>query len=484
MGSTAFNHLPIEKGAVLERTRLRLKVDVNESKSFGIAESPLKIVQKRPGKVPLQGGPCFDGLMRGDEMAPEIIDSALIGDPTFGIGSIIKGRPIFSDVERNLPVPRRHPEETARESLREDFPAHVGGFLERGFDSVGSKRCAEGGIPDDGTTVVIDAEKVDGRLNQPKVLFSKSLGRSPPDLFQFLGIAAEKKGIQELSIHPGIGAARSRQIQCAVTGWILGLQVDHDPDFTLGFRPESLNGQPMGSQDIVGRLSGQPDIRQPRRVRTGHKPLVDHDPGLVEGGPVLDPPAEVLKDLGGIVGKPGRRISLQPSAPLTQGQGVVPVVKRHVGDDASAFKGIQQALIKVEARNVQGSPPVRKNSGPIQAEAVGLKTNRLHQPDIVGIASVVVTGHIPMIVIDHASRLMTEGLPVRGAGAIGKGRAFDLKGRGRGAPDKIRWKQGGGHRSFSANGGGGHYYEEPCRGEVTRDGILLSLLQILLGALR
>jgi len=46
IGAAGFNHLSIKMGAVLECSGLIFKIDVDEAKAFGVAESPLKIIQK------------------------------------------------------------------------------------------------------------------------------------------------------------------------------------------------------------------------------------------------------------------------------------------------------------------------------------------------------------------------------------------------------------------------------------------------------
>jgi len=46
VGAAGFNHLSIKMGAVLGCSGLIFKIDVDKAKAFGVAESPLKIIQK------------------------------------------------------------------------------------------------------------------------------------------------------------------------------------------------------------------------------------------------------------------------------------------------------------------------------------------------------------------------------------------------------------------------------------------------------
>ena len=75
-------------------------------------------------------------------------------------------------------------------------------------------------------------------------------------------------------------------------------------------------------------------------------------PRLVERGPGVDPVAERVVHVAGVVGEAVRGVAVRPAAPLLERLRQVPVVQREPGQDARPEQLVDEARVEVDALRV------------------------------------------------------------------------------------------------------------------------------------
>src|SRR5690606_1251550 len=90
---------------------------------------------------------------------------------------------------------------------------------------------------------------------------------------------------------------------------------------------------------------------------------------------------------------------------------------------------------------VDAAAALRHDPAPADRESVGLEVEALHHLDVLAPAVVVVASHVAGVAVPHIARSVAEPVPDRRSGAVGHGRAFNLIGGGRSAPQEPGCKQ-------------------------------------------
>src|SRR5260370_1362348 len=77
---------------------------------------------------------------------------------------------------------------------------------------------------------------------------------------------------------------------------------------------------------------------------------------------------------------------------------------------------------------------------PGDREPVGRQSQLPHEPHVVAVSVVVVTGHVTGVTVDGLVRGVAEGVPDGRRSTVLRGGTFDLVGRGRRAPQEPGWE--------------------------------------------
>ena len=156
---------------------------------------------------------------------------------------------------------------------------------------------------------------------------------------------------------------------------------------------------------------------------------------LVDREVVLDPVAELLRDVAGVVGEGAGGVLGLPAAVLDlQGLREVPVAQRREGLDAGCEQFVDEAVVEVNPPVVRLAGAVGEDPWPGDREPVGGGTDVLHQRDVFLVSVVVVVGHITVLVVLDVAGCVGVRVPDGRALAVLVPRAFDLVRRRRDAP--------------------------------------------------
>ncbi len=292
--------------------------------------------------------------------------------------------------------------------------------------------------------IVVDAEGVEGRADGLEVGCRHRLlparhrrGVHRPEVLDDVGrIRASEDGIEEPAIELSVDAAggvdvgRLRRIRGVGDGEVQG----HAQGQARIALAQLAHGPPVGEQEVMGREHPVADVEPARRVDAGRVGEEGRAPGLVQRRPVMHPVAEGVVHGQGVLGEAVDGLAHRPAAALLLRLRHVPVVEGQPGDDVGRQQLIDQALIEVHPRRVDGAG-IRPHAGPRRREPVGLQADPLHQGDVVPIAVIVVAGDIAVVGVDHRARHPAEGVPDRGGAPVLERRALDLEGGG-GTPEE------------------------------------------------
>ena len=112
------------------------------------------------------------------------------------------------------------------------------------------------------------------------------------------------------------------------------------------------------------------------------------------------------------------------------------MVERRVGSDSALEERIDEAVVKVQARDVH-TRPTCENARPRDGEAIGVDTERGHARDVVAVPVVVVAGHVAgRTVVDRAGPA-AEDVPDGWLLAVSVVRSLDLVRARRHAEDEV-----------------------------------------------
>src|SRR5687767_3931024 len=121
-GPVAGNDGRVVPPARLDRTLLRLVVDMNDAEPLGVAERPLVVVEQRPGKISAQVDAFLHRVVRSAQVLTVILDAKRILDLAVdGLRRIVKRGAVLGDVDGRIAVPLLHPEENPGERGGKDF---------------------------------------------------------------------------------------------------------------------------------------------------------------------------------------------------------------------------------------------------------------------------------------------------------------------------------------------------------------------------
>ncbi len=288
--------------------------------------------------------------------------------------------------------------------------------------------------------VVVDAEEVDGLLDDLHVLVEPLGPRLAEDLTQLLRILPEEDGVEVLPIHVRIGAPHRGKVLPQLGRRVLRLEIDDQPDLPLLRRlgeAESLHSHPVGAQKIVGRDRRLEQIRVAGGEHAGEITSIGDDPGLIERGPHLDAISQRLEHRDGVVAEPAGNVAIEPAAAIVERFGQIPMVERNVRLDSLLEQRVDEARVEIDALPVDDSFAVGINPPPRHAEPIGVEAELRHERDIFLVAPIVVAGDISGLIQPCVARSMRETVPEARSSAIGGRRSFYLVGGRRCSPQEI-----------------------------------------------
>ncbi len=110
--------------------------------------------------------------------------------------------------------------------------------------------------------------------------------------------------------------------------------------------------------------------------------------------------------------------------------------------DAALVQAVEEAAVEVEAALVGRAGAVGLDPGPGDGEAVAAQPEVAHEVEVLGVAVVVVDGHVAGVAVAGAPRDAAEGVPDRLAAPVLLGGALDLvRGGGRAPAEVVREAQ-------------------------------------------
>ena len=197
------------------------------------------------------------------------------------------------------------------------------------------------------------------------------------------------------------------------------------------------HGGAVGTHQVVRCDRRLVEIRVARRQHAEQVAAVDHDPRLVERGPLADAAVERADHRLGVVREPVGDRGIEPAAEVVERGGQVPVIEREEGLDVVLQQFVDEPLVEAEAGGIDAAATLGEHAAPRHAEAVGLEAEVAHQRHVLPEAAVVVAREIARVAVADPAGRVREAVPDGGAGAVGERGAFDLVGRRRGTPGEA-----------------------------------------------
>src|SRR5688500_13493790 len=233
-GAAARDDRRVVPPARLDRTLLRLVVDVNDAEPLGVAECPLVVVEQRPREVSTEIDPGFHRVMRSSEMLAIVLHAKRILDLAVdALRRIVKRRAVLRDVDGRIAVPLLHPHENFGQSFGEDFPVRLSGDALWLRNAMHSERLELAVVAGDTAGVVVEPEEIDRLFDQGHVLVRPVGPGLAEYLLHLFRVVAEENGIKILAIHVGIGAPGRIEILRRLRRRVLRLEVDRDSNLSL-----------------------------------------------------------------------------------------------------------------------------------------------------------------------------------------------------------------------------------------------------------
>ncbi len=254
-----------------------------------------------------------------------------------------------------------------------------------------------------------------------------------------LGVAAAVEGVEP---EPGLlprGALRRGEVLGPGRGRPRrgGIQDDADRRVQAAGAVRA-HGEAVAEEEVVGRAVRGGLVAPARGVEPVAVAEEGGAPGLVDGEPAADAVAQRAEEDVRVVGEALRGPALGPAPRLLEGRGQVPVVDRRRGLDAGLEEGVGQAAVVVEAGLERPARAGRLDARPGDGEAVRADAEASEELDILGPAAVGVAGEVAGHAPEHGPGPAAEVVPYRPAAAVRRGRALDLVGGGRRAPEEAR----------------------------------------------
>ena len=188
------------------------------------------------------------------------------------------------------------------------------------------------------------------------------------------------------------------------------------------------DGQAVAEQQVVGGGRRGGGVAQPGRVVAVAVAVGRDHLRLVQGDPPGDPVAERLGGQSGVFGEPFGRIAVRPASLVLQFLRQVPVVEGGRGRDAVPGELVEQRAVVVQAPLVDGAPAAGLDPRPGDGEAVGAQAEGGEQRHVLAVAVIGVAGDVAGVAAADLAWRVAEGVPHRGAPAVGGRRSLDLVG--------------------------------------------------------
>ncbi len=167
------------------------------------------------------------------------------------------------------------------------------------------------------------------------------------------------------------------------------VEVERDAHLLGAARPERLDAETVGEQQVVDGGHGGARLGSPGRVNAGGVAEEGRAPRLVQRRPRRHPVAEGLVDRARVLGEAIRGVAVGPTAGVLEGLRQVPVVQRHPGPDVVRQQFVDEPRVEVETGRVDRAA-VGTDPWPRHREAVGVEAEIGHQRDVVGHPPVVI----------------------------------------------------------------------------------------------
>ena len=120
---------------------------------------------------------------------------------------------------------------------------------------------------------------------------------------------------------------------------------------------------------------------------------------LIEGHPVGDRAAEARRDEMREVGEPADDVGVGEATAILQRLGQVPVEQVEHRLNARRVELLEEPPVEVDTALVRRAAARRQDARPGDAEAVGIRAELGHQPNVVAVAVVVVVGNVARVAV-------------------------------------------------------------------------------------
>ena len=176
-------------------------------------------------------------------------------------------------------------------------------------------------------------------------------------------------------------AARSSGLSLAASDFS---RLSDDAEILDAVGAQRIDRGAVGIEHMVHGAGGGAQVAIAGRV-DAEQMAEDRDaPRLVDGGGGVQTVAEILGDKRGIVGEPAGDVAVHPAALVLQGAGQVPVVERRERLEAALEHAVDQAVVEVDARLVDGARAFRDQARPGEGKAVAVKAAVADQVEVLG----------------------------------------------------------------------------------------------------
>jgi hypothetical protein len=115
---------------------------------------------------------------------------------------------------------------------------------------------------------------------------------------------------------------------------------------------------------------------------------------LVERDPVPHPVREPVHDEARVLGEPVHALPIKPAAAAEERLGVIPVEECDPRLNAGLEQAVHETVVERQARFVDSTSALGKDSGPGDRKAVRAQADLAHEADILGVAVIMVAGDI------------------------------------------------------------------------------------------
>ena len=373
-------------------------------------------------------------MQRAQVLAQVVAAQRVVHGGAFGDRRVVEGGAVLGDVQRDVAVALLEPDQRVGQPLRVDLPARFGvgavGLAHRHR----AQRIRVRVVPDHRARVVVDADEIDALAGQREILCREIRPCGAEDLLELLRIAAQQRGVGELPVHVGVRARGGGHVFGAFGIRVFRLDVEHHADLVPAVRAIGLDAGAAGAHQVVRGDRRLVLVAVSGRQRAVQVAAVGDHPGFVERGPARHAVVQRLEHDLGVLGEPVCAVAVEPAAAVVQRRRQVPVEQRGVRRDAVLQQLVDQPRVEVQPLRIDPAGALGKHARPVDAEAVAIEAQRLHQLHVLTVTAVVVAGDVAGVAVGHHPGRMREALPDAGAGAVGQRRAFDLVSGSGGAP--------------------------------------------------